>query len=105
MSHTIRVPLNMIQLTEPCGKTWPIAFDWQDDDGATIRVSIDRILDVAPAAELKSGVAGDRYECEIEGRLEYLYYAKLSPRKWFRLVEVGEKEYADYYALPKEGYG
>ena len=102
-SYTIRIPLQMIQLTEPDGKTWPLAFDWTDSDGAAMRVTIDRILDVVPAAELKSGVVGDRYECEIEGRLEYLYYAKLAPRKWFKVVEVSEEEYQAYYALPKGG--
>ena len=100
--HIIRIPLKMIQLTEPDGKVWPLAFDWADSDGATIRVTIEKILDVAPAAELKSGTVGDRYECEIEGRCEYLYYAKLSPRKWFRLADVSEDEYRGYYALPSE---
>ena len=98
--HTIRIPLKMIQLTEPGGKVWPLAFDWTDSDGTIIRVTIDKILNVVPAAELKSGTVGDRYECEIEGQYEYLYYAKLSPRKWFRLIDVSEEEYSDYYALP-----
>lgn len=101
--HTIRVPLKMIQLTEPDGKTWPIAFDWPDADGLPMRVNIDKIISVVPLAEQKSGTVGDRYECEIEGSIEYIYYAKLTPRKWFKIVPVSEQEYNAYYKLPGEG--
>ena len=99
MDYMIRIPLKMIQYTEEDGKTWPLAFDWQSADGAIVRVPIDRIFDVVPAAEIRSGTVGDRYECEIEGQREYLYYTKLAPRKWFRLTEVSEEEYMEYYAL------
>jgi hypothetical protein len=99
---TIRIPLKMFQVTEPDGKAWPIAFDWKDSDGGTIEVTIDRIVSVTPEAEVKSGAVGDRYECEIEGRREYLYYTKLAPRKWFKIVPVSEQEYNAYYKLPGE---
>ena len=99
--YFIRVPLRMTQLTERDGRAWPLAFEWRDRDGCIINVKIDRIVSVLPRAELKSGAVGDRYECEIEGRLEYLFYSKLEPRKWFRLQEVSKEEYAEYYRLPE----
>jgi hypothetical protein len=98
----IRIPLKMVQLTEADGKTWPIAFEWHDPDGIPNEIRIDRIISVTPAGELKSGTVGDRYECEIEGKTDYIYYAKLVPRKWFRLVNVSEQEYNAYYKLPGE---
>jgi len=99
----IRIPLRMLQLTEVDGKTWPVAFDWLDIDGIPMQVSIDAIKSVTPMAEQKSGTVGDRYECEIEGKIEYIYYTKLAPRKWFRVVPVSEREYNAYYRLPGEG--
>jgi len=92
----------MIQLTEKDGCVLPLAFDWEDPDGSVARVKIDRVVSVTPAAERKSGAVGDRYECEIEGRTEYIYYAKLQPRKWFLVQNVSEAEYNTYYRLPGE---
>ncbi|MDR0916749.1 MAG: hypothetical protein LBN02_06120 [Oscillospiraceae bacterium] len=98
----IRVPIRMIQLTERDGKAYPLAFDWEDDAGDTLRVEIERVRAVVSLAEQKSGTVGDRYECEIEGRTEYLYYGLLQPRKWFRLKPVSREEYNAYYRLPGE---
>ena len=101
--YAIRIPLNMIQLTERDGKAWPLAFDWKDDEtGETVRVEIDRVISSAPCAEQKSGTVGDQYECVINGRPEYLYYTVLQPRKWFKLKTVSEEEYKAYYRLPGE---
>ena len=41
---------------------------------------IDRIIDVRPAASLKSGGAGIRYTCDITGVRSYLF---LDDTKWF----------------------
>lgn len=41
---------------------------------------IDRIKDIRPAASLKSGGAGIRYTCMIEGKATYLF---LEGTKWF----------------------
>jgi hypothetical protein len=95
----------MIQMTEKDGRAWPLAFDWENDDGDVSRVKIDRVISCAPDAERKSGAVGDRYECMINGRAEYLYYAKVHPRKWFLVRPVSEKEYNDYYRLPGESAG
>ena len=99
--YAIRIPLNMIQLTERDGKAWPLAFDWLDEEtGKTIRVEVERVISAVPCAERKSGTVGDRYECIINGRLDYLYYTVLQPRKWFKLKTVSEEEYNAYYRLP-----
>jgi hypothetical protein len=95
----------MVQLTEQDGRVSPVAFDWKNENGERIEVTIDKIFGMTPAGELKSGTVGDRYECEIEGRREYLYYTKLAPRKWFKVVPVSEQEYNAYYKLPGEKVG
>ncbi len=41
---------------------------------------IDRIIDVRPAASLKSGGAGIRYTCDITGVRSYLF---LDDTQWF----------------------
>ena len=92
----------MFQLTEKDGKAWSIAFEWENHDGETIEVKIDRIISVTHAGEIKSGTVGDRYGVEIEGRRDYLYYTKLAPRKWFKVVPVSEQDYKNYYRLPGE---
>ena len=102
---TIRIPLKMLQVTEQDGKTWPVAFYWPNADGVDEQVSTDRVVGVSPLAEQKSGTVGDRYECEINGLTEYIYYTKLTPRKWFKIVPVSEQEYKNYYKLPGENRG
>ena len=100
--YTIRIPLRMTQLTEKDGRAWPLAFDWQGADGSMISVRVGRVVSVTPCAELKSGAVGDRYECEIGGLREHLFYSRLQPRKWFKLQEVSEEAYNAYYRLPDE---
>jgi len=100
--YAIRIPLDMFQFTGADGKTWPVAFMWPDADGAITEVKIDRINSVTMLAEQKSGTVGDRYECEIEGEIVYIYYTKLAPRKWFKIVPCTEQEYKSYYKLRGE---
>ncbi|MDR0818046.1 MAG: hypothetical protein LBN43_00525 [Oscillospiraceae bacterium] len=100
--YLIRIPLNMVQMTDKRGQAWPVAFDWETDDGEVIRVEIDRIRSCVPFAEQKSGTVGDRYECIINGKTEYLYFTIRAPRKWFKLKPVTEEEYKRYYRLPGE---
>ena len=100
----IRIPLDMFQYTEVDGKTWPVAFKWPDVDGVPTEVTIDRINSVTLLAEQKSGTVGDRYECEIEGQIVYIYYTKLAPRKWFKIVPCTEQEYNSYYRLRGENH-
>jgi len=103
--YPIRIPLKMIQVTEKDGCVRPLSFDWENQDGSTAHVIIGRVISITPSAERKSGAVGDRYECEVEGRIEYLYYAKLQPRKWFLIQKVSEAEYNAYYRLPGEADG
>ena len=101
-AYAIRIPLDMFQYTEADGKTWPVAFKWPDADGIITEVRIDKINSVTTLAEQKSGTVGDRYECEIEGHIVYIYYTKLAPRKWFKIVPCNENEYKSYYRLRGE---
>ncbi len=100
--YAIRVPLKMIQLTEPDGKVWPIEFEWQDENGERIRLRVTDVKPPIPLAEQKSGTVGDRYECVINGRPDYLYYTRLTPRKWFKVLPVNKEEYEFFYRLPDE---
>jgi len=100
--YVIRIPLNMIQLTERNGKAWPLSFGWTDAQGAKIRVDVEKVIAVVPFAEQKSGAVGDRYECIINGQTEYLFFTIRQPRKWFKLKEVTEAEYKQYYPIPGE---
>lgn len=102
---TIRIPLDMMQFTEADGKTWPVAFKWPNADGVPTEVRIDKIKSVTPLAEQKSGTVGDRYECEVEGKIIYIYYTKLTPRKWFKIVPCSEEQYNAYYKLRGENGG
>ena len=97
--YAIRVPLNMYQFTDKNGTTWPIAFISQDADGFECKVPIDRIKSVCPLAEQRSGTVGDRYECEIGGETVDIYYTKLTPRKWFKILPCSLEEYNVYYKL------
>lgn len=101
--YKIRVPLKMIQQTDTDGRTWPVAFDWPDTDGVPYVVNIDKVVGVTPQADQKSGTVGDRYECMIEGKVQYVYYTKLTPRKWFLIVPATQEEYNAYYKLPSKG--
>ena len=98
-AYTIRVPLKMLQITEKDGHVLPLAFYWKDNNESMVRVKIDRVITVTPSAERKSGAVGDCYECEVQGRIEYLYYSKLQPHKWFIIQKVSKEEYNNYYKL------
>lgn len=49
------------------------------------RFEVDRVMDIRPAASLKSGGAGIRYTCRIQGRETYLF---LEETRWF--LELAE---------------
>ncbi len=57
------------------GRIMPLSMTYEDEE-----MEIDRVLDVRPAASLKSGGAGIRYTCMIEGVRTYLF---LEETKWF----------------------
>lgn len=57
------------------GNITPLTMTYNDEE-----FEIDRITDVRPAASLKSGGAGIRYTCYVEGKLTYLF---LEDTRWF----------------------
>lgn len=57
------------------GEITPLAIKIGDD-----KYEVDRVRDVRPAASLKSGGAGIRYTCSVEGRPTYLF---LEETRWF----------------------
>ena len=100
--YAIRIPVDMIQHTDKEGRVYPIAFYWNDSDDQQFKVDIDRVVSVTRQAEPISGAIGDRYECEIDGKREILYYSLIQPRKWFKVVPVSKNEYEAYYKMPGE---
>lgn len=57
------------------GTIIPLKMEWED-----YWLEVDRVTDVRPAASLKSGGAGLRYTCMVEGKPTYLF---LEETKWF----------------------
>ena len=62
------------------GNITPLTVTYQGE-----RFEIDRITDIRPAASLKSGGAGIRYTCYIDGKRSYLF---LEDTKWFIETDV-----------------
>ncbi len=57
------------------GNITPLSMEYNGEE-----FEIDRITDIRPAASLKSGGAGIRYTCYIEGKMTYLF---LEETRWF----------------------
>ena len=57
------------------GNITPVSMIYDGDE-----YEIDRITDVRPAASLRSGGAGIRYTCYVDGKATYLF---LEETKWF----------------------
>lgn len=57
------------------GRITPISMTYNDEE-----FEIDRIVDIRPAASLKSGGAGIRYTCFVDGKQTYLF---LEETRWF----------------------
>jgi len=58
------------------GRKIPLKVIWEDGR----KFSVDRVNDIRPAASLKVGGQGLRYQCRIEGKDTYLW---LEDGKWF----------------------
>lgn len=76
--------VNVTARFDEYGNITPTAIIWENG----MKIEIDRIIDVRPAASLKAGGAGIRYTCKIEGREKYLY---LEETRWF--VELKKLQY------------
>lgn len=57
------------------GSIVPLSMTYDEEE-----YEIDRIIDIRPAASLKSGGAGIRYTCSVEGKRTYLF---LEDTRWF----------------------
>ena len=102
--YTIRIPIEVIQRTKKDGTVHPLIFYWHDNTNEMpIKVKINRIISITPQHEWSSGTVGDRYEVDVGGIRELIYYSKLQPRKWFRIVVVSEEEYRGYYRVDGDG--
>ena len=65
-----KVFVQVLVLFDEAGTMTPKSIRWEDG-----RVfSIDRILDIRPAASLKAGGQGIRYTCRILGKQTYLFF-------------------------------
>lgn len=60
----------------PDGAMRPLQVVWEDGRS----FSVDRVLDVRPAASMKAGGMGLRYTCRILGHETFLYYER---DRWF----------------------
>ena len=68
--------VDVISMTSAEGAITPLWILWSD----TIKLQIDRVLDVRPAARLKAGGAGIRYTVKIHGQERYLWKEE---DRWF----------------------
>lgn len=60
---------------DTCGNIMPLSMTYDHQE-----FPIDRVTDIRPAASLKSGGAGIRYTCMVDGKLTYLF---LEDTRWF----------------------
>lgn len=68
--------VDIISITSADGAVTPLWIFWSD----TLKLQIDRVLDVRPAASLKAGGAGIRYTVRIRGKERYLWKEE---ERWF----------------------
>lgn len=85
MNSQAKVYVAVIASLTEDGNIFPRRLRWEDGQ----EYSIDKILDVRPAAALKAGGQGNRYTVQINGHQSYLFFER-SPNvsgtnlgKWF----------------------
>jgi hypothetical protein len=74
--NKVKTYVSVEVLFDEAGQMIPRAVQWEDGRVFTI----DKVLDVRPAASLKAGGQGGRSTCRIRDRETYLFYE--NPR-WF----------------------
>ena len=76
--HKVYVDVNEDRLKD--GRLIPLSFVWEDE----VRYSVDKVIDVRPAASLKAGGAGLRYTVKVKGREVFMFLeADRDAAKWF----------------------
>ena len=85
MTSQAKVYVAVIASFSEDGHLFPRRLRWEDGRD----YSIEKVLDVRPAAALKAGGQGDRYTVQINGHQSYLFFER-SPNisgtnlgKWF----------------------
>ena len=85
MTSQAKVYVAVIASFSKDGNLFPRRLRWEDGR----EYSIEKVLDVRPAAVLKAGGQGDRYTVQINGHQSYLFFER-SPNisgtnlgKWF----------------------
>lgn len=68
--------VDVICLHDSQGYVKPLTVIWKNG----MRYAVDKIMQVVPAASLKSGGVGIRYTCRIQNQYRYLF---LEDNKWF----------------------
>jgi hypothetical protein len=64
-----KVYVSVLALINPDGKKKPLGLIWENGR----KILIDQVLDVRRAASLRAGGLGDRYTCEICGKVIFLF--------------------------------
>lgn len=72
MTSQAKVYVAVIASFSEDGNLFPKHLLWEDGR----KYSIEKILDVRPAAVLKAGGQGDRYLVQIKGRHSYLFFER-----------------------------
>ena len=72
MNTSSKVYVAVIASFSEDGKLDPKQLRWEDGR----EYSIDKVLDVRPAAALKAGGQGDRYTVQIKGHQSYLFFER-----------------------------
>lgn len=72
MNTSSKVYVAVIAAFSEDGKVDPKQLRWEDGSEYTI----DKVLDVRPAAALKAGGQGDRYTVQIKGHQSYLFFER-----------------------------
>ena len=72
MTSKAKVYVSVIASFSEDGNLFPRRLRWEDGR----EYSIEKILDVRPAAALKAGGQGDRYTVQINGHQSYLFFER-----------------------------
>ena len=76
--YKVYVDVNEMRLKD--GRLVPLSFVWEDGNS----YSIDRVIEMRPAASLKAGGAGLRYTVRIRGQDRYMFLEEeCGIYKWF----------------------
>lgn len=68
--------VDVVCLNEKSGQLKPLYVIWDDK----VKYEIDRVIQIIPAASLKSGGMGLRYTCRFGRTTRYLFYEE---GRWF----------------------